>query len=86
MLKSTEPQGQSRVSERVDFLRGKRVEVRVAYAEIGQIGGETFEAVYVDTVPMGREYFFHFDVGRGLSRLIRTSSVISITEISAQDQ
>lgn len=69
----------SKVGERLAWLQGRIVEVRVAYAEIGQLGGETFRAVYEDTVPLGREYFFVFSVA-GRRRLIRTSTVVEIAE------
>lgn len=70
---------QSKVGERLEWLAGRKVTVRVAYAEIGQLGGETFAAVYEDVVPLGREYFFVFNVA-GKRRLVRTSSVIEIAE------
>ncbi len=70
---------QSKLGERLEWLIGKKVTVRVAYAEIGQLGGETFHAVYEDVVPLGREYFFVFNVA-GKRRLCRTSSVVEIAE------
>jgi hypothetical protein len=72
----------SKVAERLEWLIGKSVSVRVAYAEIGQMGGEVFQATYVDIVPLGREYFFVFNVG-GLRRVFRTSSVIELQELPA---
>ena len=75
---------QSKVSERLDWLRGHKVAVRVAYAESGQLAGEQFKAVYEDTVPLGREYFFVFNVA-GRRRLVRTSSVIEIETDGAID-
>ena len=53
----------SKVSERLDWLRGRKVVVRVRYAEIGQLGEETFSGVYEDTLLLGREYFFLFSIG-----------------------
>lgn len=73
----------SKVSERLAWLVGKKVTVRVVYAEIGQLGGETFEAVYQDTVPLGREYFFIFNIS-GKHRLIRTTAVVEIVERQAE--
>ena len=70
---------QSKVGERMEWLSGKRVTVRVAYAEIGQVGSETFHGVYEDVVPLGREYFFVFNIA-GRRRLVRTSSVVEIAE------
>lgn len=43
---------QSKVGERLEWLVGKKVIVRVAYAEIGQLGGEIFRAVYEDVLPL----------------------------------
>lgn len=67
----------SKVGERLEWLQGQMVRVRVAYAELGQVGGDTFTATYEDTVPLGREYFFIFNAS-GQRRLIRTSSVVEI--------
>lgn len=67
----------SKVGERLDWLRGQMVTVRVVYAELGQVGGDTFTAIYEDTVPLGREYFFIFNAS-GQRRLIRTTSVVEI--------
>lgn len=67
----------SKVGERLQWLVGRKVTVRVAYAELGQLGSETFRAVYQDTVPLGREYFFIFNIA-GRHRLIRTSAVVEI--------
>ena len=73
---------QTSVSERLAWwLEGAHCLVRVAYAEIGQVGGEQFHAIYRDVVPLGREYFFVFEVA-GRRRLVRTSSVV---EIAATD-
>lgn len=77
---SAEKNVQSRVGERVEFLQGKIVRVRVAYAEIGQLGGELFDALFRDCIPLGREYFFVLEVS-GKSRLVRTSAVIELSEI-----
>jgi hypothetical protein len=68
---------QSKVSERLDWLRGHKVLVRVTYAEIGQVGGERFKAVYEDTVPLGRQYFFVFSIA-GRRRLVSTTAVVEI--------
>lgn len=72
----------SKVSERLLWLKGKRVAVRVAYAEIGQMGGESFNALYEDVLPLGREYFFVFRVSNARV-LIRTSTVIEVREIDS---
>lgn len=70
----------NKVGERVSFLVGRKVCVRVAYGELGQLGSEEFTATYKDTYPMGREYFFCFVCG-GRHKLVRASSVVEITEL-----
>jgi hypothetical protein len=75
---------QSRVSERLEWLRGCKVTVRLTYPEIGQLGGEQFKAVYEDTLPLGRAYFFVFSVA-GRRRLVSTTSVIEIETDGAVD-
>lgn len=70
----------SKVAERLEFLAGAEVEVRVAYIEAASNQTETFRATYEDCVPMGREYFYLFGVS-GKTRLVRTSSVIEIKEL-----
>jgi len=76
---ASKPGTASKVSERLGWLQGKKVSVRICYSEIGQLGGESFVALYEDTVPLGREYFFVFSVS-GKRRLVRTSSVVEISE------
>lgn len=71
---------ESKVSERLEWLIGERVAVKVAYSELGQVSSDAFDGVYVDTVPMGREYFFVFEVD-GARRLLRTSSVVEVRQI-----
>ena len=77
--KETKTDSVSKVAERLTWLEGQSVTVRVCYAEIGQLGGEVFDAIYRDTLPLGREYFFVFEVD-GLSRLVRTPSVVEVRE------
>lgn len=72
----------SKVGERLSWLTGRKVTVRVTYREIGQLGGETFSGVYEDTLPLGRAYFFVFNIA-GRRRLITTTSVVEILEESA---
>ena len=69
----------SKVSERLEWLVGKRVFVRVGHSDSGQPGGETFHATYIDVVPLGREYFFVLQQS-SVTRMIRTSSVIELSE------
>lgn len=76
---STSATSASKVSERLEWLEGKTVCVRFAPDSAGALTGETFIATYVDTLPMGREYFFVFDTPEG-KRLIRTSSVVELAE------
>jgi hypothetical protein len=73
------PESSSKVSERLLWLSGKQVSVRLSYVELGQINSEEFVATYRDTLPMGRAYFFVFEVG-GRNRLVRTENVIDMTE------
>jgi hypothetical protein len=70
----------SKVAERLLWLRNHEVKVRVAYSELGAIGSESFNAVFEDCVPTGREYFFVFNVA-GKRRLVRTSSVVEMEEL-----
>ena len=72
----------SKVADRIAFLVGHHVTVRVTYAESSGIGGETFNAIYRDTLPMGREYFFVFEVS-GKARLVRTTAVVEVIENGA---
>lgn len=74
------PQAASKVGERLLWLSGKRVKVRLAYAELGQLGSEEFVALYRDCHPMGRSYFFVFSVGEK-RRVIQTNHVVELTEI-----
>jgi hypothetical protein len=69
---------ESKVSERLYWLRNKEVRVAVATWETKE-ALEYFDARYEDVVPLGREYFFIFVV-KGSRRLIRTTSVIEIQE------
>jgi|WetSurMetagenome_2_1015567.scaffolds.fasta_scaffold612739_2 hypothetical protein len=75
----------SKVGERLGWLTGRKVRVRLAYGELGQLGSEEFIAVYMDTLPLGREYFFSFKSG-GKNRLVRTTSVVEIIEVNAQEE
>jgi hypothetical protein len=67
----------NRIADRLAWLQGKRVTVRVSYADSGQLSAEEFVGIYRDVVPMGREYFFVFE-WNNTERLIRTSSVVEI--------
>ena len=69
----------SKVGERVAFMRGKRVTVRLSYAELGKLTEEAFESTLEDVIPLGREYFFVFVTG-SKNRLVRCSSVIEVQE------
>jgi hypothetical protein len=79
-MKEQKPDASSKVGERMMWLSGSKVRVRLAYAELGQLGSEEFVATYKDTYPLGREYFFSFEVG-GKARIVRTTAVVEMTEI-----
>lgn len=81
MAKVTTPETSSKVGERLLWLSGRRVSVRLSYAELGQLGSETFVATYMDTLPLGRGYFFVFEVA-GKRRVVRTESVVEMAEIT----
>lgn len=66
------------VGGRLAWLQGKRILVILAGS--GDVA-EAFEAVYFDTLPMGREYFFVFVVEDGKKRLVKTPGVIEIREL-----
>jgi len=74
------PQSSSKVGERLLWLSGKSVRVRLRYAELGQLGSEEFVATYVDCHPMGRGYFFVFEVG-GKRRVTQTEHVVEMVEV-----
>lgn len=74
------PQASSKVGERMMWLSGRNVRVRLRYAELGQLGSEEFVAQYEDCHPMGRSYFFVFSVG-GKRRVIQTEHVVEMSEV-----
>jgi hypothetical protein len=82
------------VADRVAFLEGKKVTVRVWWATASAepkdsadspptpdspSGPHVFSAVFESIVPLGREYFFVLRVD-GRRSLIRTGSVLEMTE------
>ena len=72
------PEPSSRVAERLGWLIGTTVRVRVSYPEFGKVRTEEFLAVYHDTLPVGGVYFFVFEMA-GKRRLIRTDDVLEIS-------
>jgi len=74
------PEASSKVGERLMWLSGKKVRVKMNYSELGQLGSEEFTATYKDTYPLGREYFFSFEVG-GKSRIVRTTAIVEMVEV-----
>lgn len=74
------PQSSSKVGERLMWLSGRNVKVRLRYAELGQLGSEEFVATYQDCHPMGRGYFFVFSTG-GKRRIIQTDHVVEMVEV-----
>lgn len=75
--------GESVVKERVSFLVGKLVRVRVWWSQEGQQaspGGDLFDAVLVDLVPVGRDYYFVFETS-GKRSVIKTAAVLQMSEV-----
>lgn len=72
----TSPSG--KVSERLIWLAGKNVMVRLRSADPSQT--EEFAAIYLDCYPMGRAYFFVLAVA-GKRRVIQTDHVLELTEL-----
>lgn len=70
----------SKVSNRLAWLEGQRVYVRMSYADTGQVTTSAFEATYLDTLPMGRSYFFVLSVD-GARHVVRTENVVSMMEL-----
>lgn len=77
------------VASRVAFLVGKRCRVRLWWTQEAQVsspGGDLFEAVLADVVPIGRDYYFVFATNDedGVVRrsLIKTAAVLQVMEIA----
>jgi hypothetical protein len=70
------------VSERLHWLQGLAVRVEVSKWSPAEFENddEVFDAIYIDVLPAGQAYFFVFRVG-AKRRLIRTGSVVSMTEL-----
>jgi hypothetical protein len=67
------------IAERLDWLEGKDVRIRVR-SESGE-EPEQIVAIYLDTLPVGRAYFFKLKVG-GVIHLIQTEQVVEVREVS----
>ena len=72
-------------SERLEFLIGKLVQVRVwwrAEAQVSSPGGDLFDAILVDVFPIGRDYYYVFaSIGDNPKRsIIKTAAVLEIAE------
>jgi hypothetical protein len=78
-----QPEASSKVGERLQWLSGHKVRVRLRYAELGQLGSEEFVATYIDTAPMGRVYFFIFQAGNK-RRLVQTEHVVEMATVEDQ--
>lgn len=77
--------GSSKVSDRMAWLAGKAVKVKVKLEVDGEWTHETFLAQYLDCYPMGRGYFFVFLVDES-RRLVATDQVIEILELQGNKQ
>lgn len=75
----------SKVSERVQWLCGSKVTVRMTYFASADAESTMFNAVFEDVLPLGREYFFVFNIS-GCRRLVRTSNVVEIAQFGAIEQ
>ncbi len=77
----------SRVTERLAFLIGKRVRVRVWWnseAQAASPAGDLFVATFIDCLPVGRDYFLVFETnGRPRRTIIKSSAVLQIEEVEA---
>jgi hypothetical protein len=74
--------GESIVKERVGFLIGRKVVVRVWWSQEGQQSspsGDLFDAILVDCIPIGRDYYFVFEAN-GKRSIIKTAAVLQISE------
>ena len=80
MSENDKPEASSKVGERLLWLSGHKVKVRLSYAELGQLASEEFVATHKDTYPLGREYFFCFEVV-GKNRIVRTTAVVEMCEV-----
>jgi hypothetical protein len=60
------------ISDRLVWLKHKSVQVKVD-------NGSTFTGEYVDTLPLGRTYFFLFKVD-DRARLVDTSKIIELIQ------
>lgn len=75
----------STMRERLTDLIGKRVQVRVwwsAEAKEASPDGDLFVAVLRDCIPIGRDYYFVFELqgSRPRRTMIKTAAVLQVTE------
>jgi hypothetical protein len=72
-----QPQSTSIVSERLTWLIGHKVRVKVRANSDGQ--SEDFTGNYEDCLPVGRAYFMVFMV-KGLRRMLQSDYIVQIDE------
>jgi hypothetical protein len=85
-IDETQRKDGSIAAERVGFLIGKRVEVRLwwtAEAQAASPSGDLLIARLMDVVPIGRDYYFVFasDGENPKRSIIKSAAVLSVSEI-----
>lgn len=73
------------VQERIAFLIGRRVRVRLWWSDEGRAAspeGDLFEGTLLGCVPIGRDYFFVFSTGGDNPQrsIIKSAAVLQVTE------
>lgn len=81
-----EPREVGVVTQRLqDFgLKDKRVHVRVWWSQEAQLQnpeGSSYEGMLLDCVPMGRDYYFVFQLDDGRRTMIKTAAVLLVEEM-----
>lgn len=79
------PWGRSKpMSDKLGPLQGEIVRVRVWWsleAQSQHPDGDTFIAKLLDCVPLGRDYYFAFELEDGRRCLIKTAAVLSVEQV-----
>ncbi len=72
-------------AERLEWMRGKEVEVRIMYYEESVSRGEVFTGVYVDAVRLGEAAFLLVQIGHVL-RAVNTKSIVDFRAASGSEE
>ena len=72
-------------AERLEWMRGKEVDVRIVYYEEGAPCGEAFAGVYVDAVRLGEAVFLLVQIGHVL-RAVNTKSIVDFSADSGSEE